>query len=244
MDFPVSKCAATLPWLLCLGLQAGNGAWELGGSLAVGKEEKSNINNNGNFPTMPYTMVVNQLSGSWYQGGVQVGYRIFTAGPWAFWAQGQYSAGLSHPSLFHSGENYDLTSATTESFTGSADYKSILGGVALTRKLTVGEIGLGLGYRSHDLSVSGRRQTRVNGTFTYDEYSVDHRYNDLLLAFSYTLTQDQGGYESFQKIVIGLPLGSSVPEVQPGPNDWKMSEAYLAQIRPGWDVRFTLGVRL
>jgi hypothetical protein len=244
MEIKVRRLLRVLMPLVCVGISAQAGEWELGGSFAIGQESKGTISSNGNFPVMPYTVVTSRFTGLWYQGGVHVGYQVARRGLWGLWLQGQYSEGLSHPSLYHSGENYAVGSTLRETYNGSADYKSTLLGVTVTRQLPVGEVGLSLGSRSHDMSITGRRQTQVNGTFTYDQYSVSHNYRDMLVAVSYTLTQDQGGFRSFQKISLGTGFGSSIPAVNPGPNDWRMSEAYLAQVRPSRDVRITLGVRL
>ena len=244
MAIPAVKTARLLSGLLCLGLNLQAGEWELGGSLAIGQESGSNISSNGNYPTLPYTIVTNKFSGLWYQGGLHVGYRVLQVGKWGGWVQAQYSAGLSNPTLYHSGENYAGVTSLKETYNGSADYKSVLLGVTVTRQLPVGEIGLSLSSRSHDMTLTGRRQTQVNGVFTSDQYSVGHDYRDMLAAFSYTLTQDQGRFRSFQKISLGTSFGSTVPSVNPGPSDWRMSEAYFAQVRPTRDVRLTLGVRL
>lgn len=243
MAIRVARTASLLS-VLCLGLNLQAGEWELGGSLAIGQESGSNISSNGNYPTLPYTAVTSRFSGLWYQGGVHVGYRAFQVGTWGCWVQAQYSEGLSHPSLYHSGENYATGSTIKEAYNGSADFKSVLLGLVVTRQLPVGEIGLSVGSRSNDMSITGRRQTQVNGAFVLDQYGVDHSYRDMLLALSYTLTQDQGTFRSFQKISLGTSFGSTVPAVNPGPGDWRMSEAYFAQVRPTRDVRLTLGVRL
>jgi hypothetical protein len=93
-----------LPFFLALHLQAGE--WEIGGAVAFGQESKGNISANGNYPTMPYTIVQNSFSGSWNQGGVELGYEVLHRGSWGVWVQAQYSEGLAHPGIYHSGENY------------------------------------------------------------------------------------------------------------------------------------------
>jgi hypothetical protein len=244
MGINLQRMLRALVSIVCAGISAQAGEWELGASVAVGPKSNSSISSNGNFPTMPYTIVTSRFSGSWNQGGVHVGYQVAHRGPWGLWLQVQYSEGLSHPSLYHSGENYAVGSTLRETFNGSADYKSMLLGLTVTRQLSAGEIGLSVGSRSHDMTISGRRQTQVDGTFTYDQYSVSHSYRDVLVALSFTVTQDQGSFRSFQKISLGTGFGSSIPTVNPGPSDWRMSEAYLAQVRPSRDIRLTLGVRL
>jgi hypothetical protein len=231
-----------LPFCLSPGLRAGE--WELGAAIAFGRESNGNISANGNFPTMPYTIVQNSLRGAWNQGGLQVGYEVIHRGPWGVWIQAQYSEGLSHPGIYHSGENYATGSTVTEAFNGTATYKSRFFGIGVTRKFSLVEVGLSLGPRSHDLSVEGSRQNNVNGVFTYDHYTVSHAYRDTFLVLGFAASQPHDGFKSLQKISYGIGFGSTVPAVNPGPSDWRMSEAYLAQFRPNQEVRITLGVRL
>jgi hypothetical protein len=58
------------------------------------------------------------------------------------------------------------------------------------------------------------------------------------------MTQDQGRFRSFQRFSFGTGFGASLPTVNPGPEDWKMREAYLAQILPNKGMTLVLGVRL
>ena len=228
----------------CLGTSAKAGTWEFGGAIAFGQETKGNIGANGTFPTLPYTSVQNSFKGLWYQGGLQVGYEVFRRGNWGAWIQTQYSEGLSHPGLYHSGENYATGSTITEVFNGSATYKSHMFGIGLTRKVSFGEFGITVGPRSHNLSVVGPRQRQVNGTFTYDQYEVRHAYQDTFVSIGFTSLQDHPGFRSFQRFSYGTGFGSTLPSVNPGATDWQMREAYLAQFRPNQEIRITLGVRL
>lgn len=241
----MSCLRATRPWLICCCLVAGlqAGEWELGASLSIAQEEKGKINALGGFPTVPYTTVQNNFNGLWYQGGLQVGYKVFSQGPWGVWLQAQYSEGLSHPGLFHKGESVTASTTLSEKFSGNATYHSLALGVALTRRFQLGEIGLSLGRRGHALSVEGDRESRTNTSFTYDRFSTSHSYDDVMVGLSFTTMQDQGDYRFFQKLSFASGFGSSIPAVNPGPGDWKMSEAYLAQIRPSREVRITLGFR-
>ena len=244
MRFEISRKLGIAMLALCFAPSVHAGEWELGGSFAFGQESKGAVAANGNFPTVPYTIVQNTFTGAWNLGGLEVGYKVFRSGDWGAWLQVRYSEGVSHPGVYHSGENYTVGSAVTEVFTGNATYKSNFIGVAVTRHFPFGEFGISVGPRSHDLSVEGSRQNRVNNTFTYDRQTVGHTYRDPFVSLNFTATQNQGGFRSFQKISYGTGFGSSVPSVNPGPNDWRMSEAYLAQFRPNQEVRITLGVRL
>lgn len=231
-------------WMACQAQGLRAGAWEIGGSFATGRESKGTIASNGGFPTIPYTIVQNSFRGAWNQGGVQLGYEVFRRGAWGLWLQGQYSESLAHPGIYHSGENIATGSATTEVFNGTTSYKSRSFGLGVTRSFPFGDIGVSIGPRSHDLSAEGNRQNRINTTFTYDQYRVSHAYRDTFASLSFTLVQKQQGFRSFQKISYGRGFGSTVPAVNPGPSDWRMSEAYLAQFRPNQEFRITLGVRL
>lgn len=224
------------------GLRAGE--WELGASLAVAQEEKGQINSLGNWPTTPYTTVKNNFDGLWYQGGIHVGYEVLRRGVWGYWAQAQYSEGLSHPGLFHKGENISVGTTVSETYRGNATYHSHTLGFAITRTFALGELGLGIGRRSHSLSVDGPLETRTNSTFTYSQFAVSHGYQDNLVVLSFTALQNQGKFRTFQKFSMASGFGSTVPTVNPGPGDWQMREAYLAQIRPSREFRVTLGVRL
>jgi hypothetical protein len=234
--------ALLLPFCMALSLHAGE--WELGAFFADGQKAKGSITSNGNFGTVPYTSVQNTLNGPWTQGGVQVGYELFHRGNWGVWVQASYSSGLAQPEVNHTGANYAVGSTQTENFLGTATYKSHVLGLGLTRKVSFGEFGLVAGPRSHSLSAEGNLLSQVNGVFTNSHYAVSHAYQDTFVSMSFTAIQDRGGFRSFQKIAYGTGFGSSVPAVNPGPGDWKMSEAYLAQGRPNQEVRITLGVRL
>lgn len=227
---------------LGMSLQAGN--WELGGTFGVSQESEGTISAIGSYPTMPYTIVNNKFTGLWWQGGLSAGYEVLHRGSWGLWVQGHYAEGLSHPALYHSGENVSVGSTISETFNGSASYKSTTFGIAITRTFLVGEFGLGIGSRSHDLSVEGPRQNRVNGIFTYDHYTASYSARDVLVSLSFTMTQDQGRFRSFQRVSFGTGFGASLPTLNPGPEDWKMREAYLARILPNKGMTLVLGVRL
>jgi len=228
----------------CASTGARAGEWELGGSLGVAQEEKGGTNFSGNWPTVPYTTVQNSFTGAWNQAGLLVGYEALHKGAWGLWLQGQYSEAVSHPGFLHKGETVTGTTTTSETFRGDASYHAQTFGLAVTRRFSFGEVGLGLGLRTHALSADGTRESRNNTTFTYDHYTVSHSYRDTLLTLSFTALQDQGAFRSFQKVSIAGGFGSTAPAVNPGPSDWQMREAYLAQIRPNREFRITLGVRL
>lgn len=244
------RCGAVCRVALCLGLGLPStglraGEWEIGGAIAFGQEAKGNLAANGNFPTVPYTIVQNSHSGAWNMGSVQVGYEALQLGAWGFWLRADYSGSLAQPKIYHSGENFGTGgSSSTEVFNGTASHTSRSFGLGLTRKFSFGEIGVSIGPRSHEMSTEGNRQNRNNGVFTYDSYSVHHTYKDTFATLSFALSQKQNGFSSFQKLTYGTGFGSSVPTVNPGPADWRMSEAYLAQFRPNQEFQITLGIRL
>lgn len=232
--------------LCCVGLHAGSGRWELGVAFASGQESEGTIIDRGTSPTAPYTVVENKFNGPWIQGGLAVGYEVVRLGKWGLWIQSQYSEGLVHPAFRHMGENYasSLTLVSSEEINGTASYSSMMFGLGVTRSFSFGEFGLHLGSRSHDLSMEGRRQSKNSGVITFDNYSVSHSSRDMLASLSFTLEQDQGAFKSFQKFSVGTGFGSTLPVVNPGPNDWKMRDAYLTRARPNQEFRFVLGVRL
>ncbi len=227
-----------------LGLAAQAGEWELGGSFAIGPESKASILDKGAYPTLPYTMVESKFDGPWTQGGISVGYEVIHRGNWGLWLQGQYSEGLVHPAFRHMGETHATGSLIAEEINGTAGYKSVLFGIGVTRRFRLGELGLNVGSRSHELTMEGQRQNKVNGVFTFDHYATSHSSRDMLVSLHFTLVQDQGRFKSFQKFAMGTGFGSALPAVNPGPNDWQMRSAYLARARPNQEFRITLGVRL
>lgn len=232
--------------LCCVGLHAGEGRWEFGATFGSGQESVGTIIDHGTSPTAPYTVVENKFNGPWIQGGLAVGYEVVRLGKWGLWLQSHYSPGLVHPAFRHTGENYasSLNLVSAEEINGTASYTSLMFGLGLTRVFSFGEIGLQVGSRSHDLSMDGKRQTKNNGVITFDSYSVSHSSRDMVASLSFTLVQDQEGFKSFQKFSVGTGFGSTLPVVNPGPNDWKMRDAYLARARPNQEFRFVLGVRL
>lgn len=231
-----------LPFCLSVGLQAGE--WEFGLLYADAQTEKGSLTSNGTFPMLPYAIVQNGISGTWSQGGVQVGYRLLQKGDWGLWIHGQYNEGLAHPAITHSGEYHTSVSTEAETFNGTGSIRSSRLSLGLARRFSFGEFGLSLGPRNSSLSVDGNTLNQTNGVFSSSHYSASHAYKDTFVAVSFTATQDQGTFRSFQKIAFGTGFGSTVPTVDPGPSDWKMREAYLAQFRPNREFWFTLGVRL
>jgi len=222
------------------------GEWEIGGSITLGQESKPSITNNGSAPTRPYTIVTNRFSGPWTQGGLHLGYEVVHRGSWGVWLQAHYAKGLVQPNLSHSGVNQLENTLTSEDFHGTASYQSLFFGVGLTRQVSLGEFGFSLGSRAHDLRAEGTTISRdpQSPLPIVAPYSIGHKAKDIFISMSFTAIQDQEGFKSFQKIAVGTGFGASIPAVNPGPSDWKMREAYLAQIRPNHEIRITLGVRI
>lgn len=217
---------------------------EISGSIGMGFMTKGSSSYKGNYPTSPYTTVENQLNGTWRTGSLNLGYEAFRRGNWSFWVHGQYSRSLAQPTLHHDGENVAGPSVMKETFNGPATYDTKLLGLGVSYRVPIGEVGLVVGPRAKNLSVSGNRQTRVNGVFTNDTASYSDTSKDIFLLAHITFQQDQGGFRSFERFSYGVGFGESTPSVTPGPTDWKMSSAYLAQFRPNAEFRITLGFRL
>lgn len=230
--------------LICLAARLQAGEWEIGGAIAVHYGSYGSINSNEQYPTSPYTIVSSSQKGAWTQGGLDLGYEAFRAGQWGVRLQAQYTQSLVHPEIHHSGENVAAGSTLSEVFNGTASYKALALSLGVARTFSFGELGVSAGPRSNDLSVEGRVQNRSNSNFTFANYSVSHTYRDTYVTVNFAMTQQQQGFRSFQKVSLGFGLGSSTPAVNPGPSDWRMSEAYLAQFRPKSEIRILLGVRL
>jgi hypothetical protein len=245
MTFATSISRAALP-LLIAGLSAPSNAndLELSASIGMGFMPKGTLTYKGNFPVSPYTTVDNNLNGTWRTGSLNLGYEALRRGQWSFWVHGQFSRSLAQPALHHDGENVNIPSVTKETFDGPATYDATFFGLGVSYRIPIGEIGLIAGPRAQKLSVSGKRQTRVNGTFTYDTVSFSDSSKDTFLLAHITFQQDQGSFRSFERFSYGMGFGESIPSVNPGPTDWKMSSAYLAQFRPNGEFRITLGFRL
>ncbi len=220
------------------------GDWELGGMFTSARELKASISTNGDYPAVPSAIVETGFTGAWLLGHVHAGYRAFHRQAWSVWIQAQVGQGLSHPELHHKGQVFTAGGSTAETFNGTATYTTAFAGLTVSKAYEIGEFSLGAGVRKHDLSVEGRRQTGAAGVFVYDTFRTSHSDQDLYVHLSFTALQDQGTYQSFQRITFGSGVNSNGPAVHPGPTDWRMSEGYLARTRPNSGVSLTLGVRL
>lgn len=217
---------------------------EISGSIGMGFMPKGSLTYTGNYPTSPYTTVDNNLNGTWRTGSLSLGYEALRRGNWSLWIHGQYVRSLAQPTVHHNGENVAGTSVTKETFDGPATYDAKFFGLGVSYRVPIGEIGLIAGPRTQNLSVSGSRQTRVNGLFTFDSPSFNDTTSNTFLLAHITFQQDQGGFRSFERFSYGVGFGGSMPSINPGPTDWKMSSAYLAQFRPNAEFRITFGFRL
>lgn len=245
MNLPSTQYRVALPMLIAgFSVMAQANDVEISGSIGMGFMSKGSLTYKGNFPISPFTTVDNNLNGTWRTGSLNLGYEALRRGKWSIWVHGQYSRSLAQPTLHHDGENVVGPSVVKETFDGPATYDATFFGLGVSYRVPIGEIGLIAGPRAQKLSVSGKRQTRVNGTFTYDTASYSDSSKDTFLLAHITFQQDQGGFRSFERFSYGVGFGGSIPSVNPGPTDWKMSSAYLAQFRPNAEFRITFGLRL
>jgi hypothetical protein len=180
-----------------------------------------------------------RFNGPWTLAGLNGAFEVFRGESTKLWVTAGYGTSLGSPAYYQdgsSGYSYDALD-------GKVSYASFSGGLRVSFQTPhLGEYGIELAWRQHGVTYSGSRTQSSGAAPVRQDVSIKSTSSDLFLNLSAGIAQKHPTFSTFQRVGLGLSLGSKAGDVAAG--DWNFGPKYLERVRPATELTLAFGIRL